>query len=274
MIKKVLTGALSAVLALSLAGCSSSSSSAKSSSASGNGNDHLARIKEAGKLTIGLEGDWQPFSYHDKDDKLVGYDVEVSKNIAKKLGVKANIVEGPWDGLLTGLSTGTYDVVVNGVDITDDRKKTFDFSDPYAYDHTVLVTRTDNTDIHSFEDLKGKTTANSVGSTYEAVGEKYGATVQGVDDLTKCMELVENKSVDAMVNAETSVRDYLKTTGKTDLEIRAKMKEATPYAIPLKKGKDNDSLRKAINKALKEMRDDGTLKKLSEKYFGADLTNE
>lgn len=274
MIKKILTGALTAVLAVSLAGCSSGASSNKGSAASSGGDDHLARIKDAGELKIGLEGDWQPFSYHDENDKLVGYDVEVSQNIARKLGVKADIVEGPWDGLLTGLSTGTYDVVVNGVDITDDRKKTFDFSDPYAYDHTVLVTRTDNTTIHSFEDLKGKTTANSVGSTYEAVGEKYGATVQGVDDLTKCMELVENKSVDAMVNAETSVRDYLKTTGKTDLEIRAEMKEATPYAIPLKKGKDNDSLRKAINEALQDMRDDGTLKKLSEKYFGADLTNE
>lgn len=88
------------------------------------------------------------------------------------------------------------------------------------------------------------------------------------------MDLVENKSVDAMVNAQTSVQDYLKTTGKTDLEIRAVMDDATPYAIPLKKGKDNDSLRKAINKALKEMRDDGTLAKLSDKYFGADLTNK
>lgn len=272
--KKLVTGTLAALLSLSLVGCSSSSSAGSTASGSSSSDDHLARIKDAGEITVGLEGDWQPFSYHDSDDKLVGYDVEVAKNIADKLGVKANIVEGPWDGLLTGLSTGTYDIVVNGVDITDDRKKTFDFSDPYAYDHTVLVTRTDNTDIHSFEDLKGKTTANSIGSTYEAIGEQYGATVEGVDDLTKCMDLVENKSVDAMVNAQTSVQDYLKTTGKTDLEIRAVMDDATPYAIPLKKGKDNDSLRKAINDALKEMREDGTLAKLSDKYFGADLTNE
>ena len=103
--KKLLAGLLSATMVFTLAGCGSSK-------------DHLATIQDKGEITIGLEGDWQPFSYHDKDDQLIGVDVEVAKNIAKKLGVKANIVEGKWDGLLTGLSTGTYDLVINGVDIT------------------------------------------------------------------------------------------------------------------------------------------------------------
>ena len=146
--KKLLAGLLSTAMVFTLAGCGSSK-------------DHLAAIQDKGEITIGLEGDWQPFSYHDKDDQLMGVDVEVAKNIAKKLGVKANIVEGKWDGLLTGLSTGTYDLVINGVDITKEREKKFDFSTPYAYDHTVLVVRNDNTAITSFDDLKGKTTANS-----------------------------------------------------------------------------------------------------------------
>lgn len=197
---------LAAVMGLSLAGCGSKSSSEE---------DHLARIKSAGKLVVGLEGDWQPFSYHDKDDNLCGVDVEVAENIAKKLGVEVEIVEGKWDGLLTGLSTGTYDLVINGVDITDEREKTYDFSDPYVYDKTVLVVRDDNTDIKSFEDLKGKTTANSIGSTYMEVGEKYGAEVQGVDDLSKCMDMVKNGTVNATVNAATSINDYIKTTGET-----------------------------------------------------------
>ena len=180
--KKLLAGLLSAAMTFTLAGCGSSK-------------DHLATIQDKGEITIGLEGDWQPFSYHDKDDKLMGVDVEVAKNIAKKLGVKANIVEGKWDGLLTGLSTGTYDLVINGVDITKEREKKFDFSTPYAYDHTVLVVRNDNTTITSFDDLKGKTTANSIGSTYMELGEDYGATVKGVDDLTKCMDLVKSGGV-------------------------------------------------------------------------------
>jgi L-cystine transport system substrate-binding protein len=261
--KKIFSLVLAGALGLSLVGCSSSESE-----------DHLAQIQSDGKITIGLEGDWQPFSYHDEDDNLVGLDVEVAKEIADRLGVEADIVEGPWDGLLTGLDTGTYDIVVNGVDVTDERKETFNFSDPYAYDHTVLVVNESNTDINSFEDLNGKTTANSIGSTYMELGEQYGATVQGVDDLTKCMDLVKNGGADATINAATSINDYLNTTGDTSFKIVAESSEATPYAIPMKKGKDNKTLRKAINKALKEMRKDGTLAKISEKYFGEDLTNE
>ena len=259
--KKLLAGLLSAAMVFTLAGCGSSK-------------DHLATIQDKGEITIGLEGDWQPFSYHDKDDKLVGVDVEVAKNIAKKLGVKANIVEGKWDGLLTGLSTGTYDLVINGVDIRKEREKKFDFSTPYAYDHTVLVVRNDNTTITSFDDLKGKTTANSIGSTYMELGEDYGATVKGVDDLTKCMDLVKSGGVDATINAATSINDYLQTTKDSSFKIVGQSKESTPYAIPMVKGDDNASLKKAVNKALKELKEDGTLSKISIKYFGEDLTKE
>ena len=260
--KRLAKLALALMMGLTVAGCKAEKDE-----------DHLTRIKSAGKLVVGLEGDWQPFSYHDKDDKLCGVDVEVAQNIAKKLGVDVDIVEGPWDGLLTGLSTGTYDLVINGVDITDERKATYDFSDPYMYDKTVLVVRDDNTDIKSFDDLKGKTTANSIGSTYMEMGEKYGATVQGVDDLTKCMDMVKNGTVNATINASTSVNDYIKTTGDTCFKIVAES-DSMPYAIPMKKGTDNETLLKAVNEALSDMRKDGTLKEISEKYFGSDLTEE
>ena len=176
--------------------------------------------------------------------------------------------------LLTGLSTGTYDLVINGVDITKEREKNFDFSTPYAYDHTVLVVRNDNTTITSFDDLKGKTTANSIGSTYMELGEDYGATVKGVDDLTKCMDLVKSGGVDATINAATSINDYLLTTKDSSFKILDLSNESTPYAIPMVKGDDNASLKKAVNKALKELKEDGTLSKISIKYFGEDLTKE
>jgi cystine transport system substrate-binding protein len=250
---------------LLLTGCSSGSAASSSE-------DHLARIKKAGKITVGLEGDWQPFSYHDDSDKLVGFDVEVAQNIAEILGVKADIIEAPWDGLFAGETAGTYDIVVNGVDVTEERKNTYDFTDPYAYDHTVLVVSTDNTEIKGFEDLAGRTTANSIGSTYMEIGESYGAEVKGVDTLAETMSMVINSQVDATINAETSVQDYLMTTGETKIHVVARMDEATAYAIPLVKGSDNDSLRTAINDALKQMRDSGRLAELSRKYFGADLT--
>ncbi|MQN01744.1 MAG: amino acid ABC transporter substrate-binding protein [Lachnospiraceae bacterium] len=241
---------------------------------SGTGADHLAKIKSAGKISVGLEGDWQPFSYHDKNDKLVGYDVEVAQNIAKRLGVKAEIHEAAWDGLFAGMDSGRYDMVVNGVDITKERQQKYDFTDPYAYDHTVLIVKKGNTDIKSFKDLKGKTTANSIGSTYQEIGEKYGATVKGVETLADTLRMVANKQVDASINASTAFGDYMKTNPSAPLEVAATAKEATEYGIPLEKGQNNDTLRSAINKALKEMRSDGTLKKLSIKYFGSDFTHE
>ena len=276
----VLAGTLTA--ALLLAGCASSSGSGttatgstESSSASdteSTSDDHLARIKSAGKITVGLEGDWQPFSYHDDDDNLVGYDVEVAQNIASHLGVEADLVEGPWDGLFAGMDSGRYDIVVNGVDVTPDRQEKYDFSDPYAYDHTVLIVRDDNTDITSFEDLDGKTTANSIGSTYQEIGEQYGATVSGVDTLVETLQMVQNGQVDATLNAATSFGDYMKTNPDAPLKIAATSEEATSYAIPMEKGDDNATLLAAVNDALSAMREDGTLASLSEKYFGADLT--
>lgn len=259
--KKVSKAVLSAALLATLAGCSSKSEDTS-----------LKDVQSAGKLKIGLEGDWQPFSYHDEDDNLVGYDVEVATKVAEKLGVKAVITEGPWDGLLTGLDTGVYDVVVNGVDVTPERSETFDFTDAYAYDHIDLVVKKDNTTITSFEDLKGKKSANSTGSTYAEMGEEYGATVSNVPTLAETMELVLNGTVDATINADTSIQDYLNTTGEKGLKVVVQDDEATEYAIPVKKG--NTSLKEAINDALKELREEGTLKELSIKYFGADLTEK
>ena len=259
--KKVSKAVLSAALLATLAGCSSKSEDTS-----------LKDVQSAGKLKIGLEGDWQPFSYHDEDDNLVGYDVEVATKVAEKLGVKAVITEGPWDGLLTGLDTGVYDVVVNGVDVTPERSETFDFTDAYAYDHIDLVVKKDNTTITSFEDLKGKKSANSTGSTYAEMGEEYGATVSNVPTLAETMELVLNGTVDATINADTSIQDYLNTTGEKGLKVVAQDDEATEYAIPVKKG--NTSLKEAINDALKELREEGTLKELSIKYFGVDLTEK
>ncbi len=199
-----------------------------------NGDDHLAKILAAGKITVATEGEWSPFTYHDADtNELVGFDVEAAKEIASRLGVEAEFKEGDFDGGLTGVSQGTFDMMANGVDVTPDREQTFDFTDPYAYDHAVLVTKSDNEAIKTFDDLKGKTTANSVGSTYAAMGEQYGATVVNVPTLGETMELVLNGTADATINANTSVQDYFNTTGEKGLKVAATDPETTSYAIPL-----------------------------------------
>ena len=263
---------------LTLSGCSNSSTSTAASSgassAAGSTADQLATIQASGKLIVALEGAWQPWSYHDESDTLVGYDVEVSRAIAEKLGVEPEYVESDWDSLFAGLDAGRFDIVCNGVEVTDERAKTYDFTTPYGYIHTALAVRKDNEDIKSFEDLKGKTTANSLASTYMELAESYGATVQGIDTLEETIQLLTAGRIDATLNADVSFYDYLNVHPDADFKLVAQTEDASHVAIPVRKGDDSASLLEAINAAIEELRADGTLKALGEKYFGQDISSE
>ena len=263
---------------LTLSGCSNSSTStaasAGASSAAGSSADQLAAIQASGKLIVALEGAWQPWSYHDESDTLVGYDVEVSRAIAEKLGVEPEYVESDWDSLFAGLDAGRFDMFCNGVEVTDERALTYDFTTPYGYIHTALAVRKDNDEIKTFEDLKGKTTANSLASTYMELAESYGATVQGIDTLEETIQLLAAGRIDATLNADVSFYDYLNVHPDADFKIVAQTEDASHVAIPLRKGDSSATLLEAVNNAIDELRADGTLKELSEKYFGQDISSE
>ena len=275
-----LMSVMAAAGVLTLAGCSSNSGSsaaasgASSSAASTGAADQLAAIQTNGKLVVALEGAWQPWSYHDESDTLVGYDVEVSRAIAEKLGVEPEYVESDWDSLFAGLDAGRFDIVCNGVEVTDERAKTYDFTTPYGYIHTALAVRKDNEAIKSFEDLKGKTTANSLASTYMELAESYGATVQGIDTLEETIQLLTAGRIDATLNADVSFYDYLNVHPDADFKLVAQTEDASHVAIPVRKGDDSASLLEAINTGIEELRADGTLKALGEKYFGQDISSE
>jgi len=236
--------------------------------------DELARIQAAGTITIAMEGTWAPWTYHDEKDELVGFDVEVGKAIAEKLGVEPVFIEGEWDGLLAGLQAGRYDIMVNGVEYTEERAQSFDFTEPYAYIRTAIIVKADNEDINSFEDLQGKTTANTISSTYTQLAESYGATTTGVDDLNQTIELLLQGRIDATLNAEVTYYDYMSVHPDAGLKIAALTEDASNVVIPTRKGEDSASLREAINQAIEELRADGTLGEISEKYFGSDITKQ
>ena len=272
---------LTAAMAASLAACGSSASSAAPAESTADtaatteaaGGDLLSQIKERGTITIAMEGTWAPWTYHDENDNLVGYDVEVGTKIAEKLGVEPQFIEGEWDGLLAGLDAGRYDIMVNGVDITPERSEKYDFSIPYAYNRTAVITKADNDSINTLDDLNGKKTANTISSTYAELAEKYGATVTGVDDLNQTFELLNSGRIDATLNAEVTFYDYTKEHPDANVKIAVLTDDANEVAIPLRKGDDTATLREAINTAIEEMRADGTMKELSEKYFGVDISS-
>ena len=266
-----LMGVMAAAGVLGLTGCSDKT--AASSTAGPAPLNKLDSIQKSGKLVVALEGAWQPWSYHDSSDTLVGYDVEVSRAIAEKLGVEPEYVESDWDSLFAGLDAGRYDMVCNGVEVTEERAKTYAFTTPYGYIHTALAVRKDNEDIHSFEDLKGKTTANSLASTYMELAESYGATVQGIDTLEETIQLLTAGRIDATLNADVSFYDYLNVHPDADFKLVAQTAEASHVAIPVLKSEDTAYL-DALNAAIEELRADGTLKTLSEKYFGQDISSE
>lgn len=233
----------------------------------------LKDVLEKGKLVAGMEGDWAPWSYHDTEtDEVIGFDADTARAIGEKLGVEVEIVEAPWESLFAGLDDGRYDIVVNGVEVTDERSEKYDFSEPYAYIHTALVVRSDNEDIKSFEDLAGKKTVNSIGSTYMELAESYGASAAGVSTLNDTIQNIIDGRADATLNADVSIYDYLNQQPDANIKIVATTEEASHVAIPIRKGEDTASFEEAVNAAIQELKEDGTLAELSEKYFGSDVT--
>ncbi len=256
-----------------LSGCGDKSSAEATPAATSSSQDLLDQIRAKGTIVIATEGTWSPWTFHDEKGNLTGYDIELGRLIAKHLGVKPQFVEGKWDGLLAGISSGRYDIMINGVDITPEREKAFSFTQPYAYNKTVVVTRASDTAIQSMQDLKGKVTANTISSTYAEVAERYGAKVTGVDDLNQTFELLLSGRIDATLNAEVVFYDYKRVHPTAEVKIAAVSDEMTSVGIPLKK-EGTEKLREEINKALTQLHQSGELSKLSQQFFGTDISRK
>lgn len=234
--------------------------------------DLLARIQEKGVITIAMEGNWAPWTYEDENGTLMGFEVEVSTAVAEKLGVTPEYVLGEWDGLLAGVQSGRYDLMSNGVGYTEERAQAYYFSTFYAFNRTALVVRGDNEEIKSLEDLKGKTTCNSANSTYQLIAEAYGATVKDVESLAGTIDELLAGRVDATLNAEVSINDYMKEQPDANIKIVAFDYDVEQVGMIMPYGEDSATLQEAINQALAELAADGTLAEISNKYFGMDIT--
>lgn len=232
----------------------------------------LKDIQDAGVIKIGTEGTYKPFTFHDDKGtgKLTGFDIEVAEAVAKELGVKAEFVETEWDAIFAGLDSGRFDMIANQVSINDERTARYDFSTPYTISPGVIVVKADDDSIKSFADLKGKRTAQTLTSNWYEVAEKEGAEVESVEGWAQAVTLLKQGRVDATVNDVLTFLDWQNTEGDDSLKIAVESDEVSTNALTFRKG--GDDLVEAVDEALADLTADGTLAKISEKYFGEDVT--
>ncbi|WP_199508431.1 MULTISPECIES: amino acid ABC transporter substrate-binding protein [unclassified Psychrobacter] len=259
-----------------LAACNQSGNTDTAADASKDaGSDLLQRIDNGGTITVGTEGTYPPFTYHDESGKLTGYDVEVTRAVADKLGVDVDFKETQWDAMLAGLDSERFDMVANQVALTTpEREAKYDKSTAYSWSGAVVLAKKEDNRYNAWESIKGLRSAQSLSSNYGELAEKYGATVVPVDGMAQAVELVKQDRADLTMNDELAVLDYLKKTPNSGLEIKLKAPaaEKTGSGIILRKG--NEDVLNKINDAMAELEQDGTLTKISEEFFGADISKQ
>ncbi|MFJ2542705.1 amino acid ABC transporter substrate-binding protein [Microbacterium sp. NPDC087589] len=257
------------VAAAALTACSGSTAPAESSSSEGGSDFGLVND---GVLTVATEGTYRPFSFHDDGGTgdLTGFDVEIIEAVAEKLDLEVEFQETQWDAIFAGLDAGRFDVIANQVSINEQRQEKYLFSAPYTVSPGVIVVAEDDDSISSFDDLEGKTTAQSLTSNWYELATESGATVEGVEGWAQAVELLRQGRVDATVNDMLTFLDYETTNSPSGLKIAAETDEAGEQAFVFTK--DKTDLVEAIDGALDELRADGTLAEISDKYFGEDVT--
>ena len=234
--------------------------------------DLLATAKARGSLKIAMEGTYPPFNFKDqKSGQLAGYDVEVATLLAKRMGLKPEFVTTEWSAILAGLAAGRYDVIISQVGINPKRELAFDFSIPYTYSSPQLIVRKGDTARYtSLADLKGKKVGVGQGSVFEQQAKAVpGITVKSYPAAPENLQDLAFGRVDAALNDSLMVA-YLLSNSKLPIKAGARVGNVERMGIPFQKG--NPPFKAAVNKALAEAAADGSLKKISVKWFGTDVS--
>ncbi|MCP1660540.1 transporter substrate-binding domain-containing protein [Neisseria perflava] len=275
MLKKLMMGA---AVVLLLAACGKDGGSAPAQGNAPAADAHaplIDKINNKQTLTVGTMGTYSPFSYHDQSGKLTGYDVEVTRAVADKLGLQVEFKETPWDAMMNGLKSGRFDLVANQVALTSpERQATFDKAEPYSWSGKMLVARNDHAPVAKLEDIKGVKTAVMLSSNYDEVARKLGADVVHTDTMAQGLMIVQQKRAELTLNDELSLLDYLKQNPNSGLKYvwRSPAEEKLGAGLVINKG--NEAALAKINEAMKALQDDGTLKKLSIQFFGEDVSHK
>lgn len=278
---KLISLILSLVLLLgAFAGCSSADQPTNDNtvtpSASDNKteepNDQLAAIQKAGKLVVGIEGTYPPFTYHDPDtNELIGLDIEIAKAIGEKLGVEVEFVESAWDSLMPGMDSGRLDTIINDVGVSDERKEKYDFTDTYLYIPKQVVVKGDNEEIKGEDDLEGKKIATTATNVFNPWFEQRGAVIVGIDTPAEAASLLLSGRADFVNFDPLVLKSYLDEHPDADMKVAFVIPDSyEQIAIPVRKGETR--LLEAFDQALDELLADGTLTEISNRYVNGDYT--
>ena len=223
-------------------------------------------------VRVGTEGTYPPFTYRDpRSNQLTGFDIEVIEAVAKQAGWKLDFVTSTFDAVFPALDSKRIDVVANQVTINPERQARYAFSEPYTYSRGVIVVAKGTTGITTLGDLKGKTTAQSETSNWAQVARDAGAKVQSVEGFAQAAALLKQGRVDAIVNDNIAVLDYLASTKSTDVRIAGNAgNEISRQALTFRKS--DGALRDEADAALAKLQANGTLAKISKSYFDADVS--
>ncbi len=253
--KKFLMGALMLTAAFLGAGCGDSKNvSAKSAS------------PVPSVIRVGSETTFPPFEFV-KDDKYVGFDLDLADALCKKMGRQMEFKSMGFDALIPAVQSGQIDLIAAGLDATPDKERQVAFSDPYfTQNGYIIVVRKENTAIKDWGDLKGKTVGAQVGTHQVKLAQEAKATVKQMDSNAQAFMELQTKTIDALVIDQPVGMYYLKQGGDKELKIVGSSKNANGMVFAVKK--ENKELLAAVNQALKELKADGTYDKIFEKWFG------
>ncbi len=226
---------------------------------------------QKGVLKIGMEGTYAPFTYKDASGNLTGFDVDIARAVAAKLGLKAEFVLTEWSGILAGLQANKYDVIVNQVGITAERQKTIGFSKPYAYSSPqIIVKKTGSFAPKTLADLKGKRVGVGLGSNFEkSLRDAGGINVVTYPGAPEYLADLAAGRLDAAYNDRLLVGYLIKSQ---NLPVRGAGVIGDPEAVGIAMKKTNTSLKTAVDRALLQLKADGTYAKISRKWFGQDVS--
>ncbi len=236
--------------------------------------DLLDKVRQQGTLRVAMEGTYPPFNFKDqKTGELSGYDADVARLLAAKLGVKPVFVTTEWSAILAGLAAGKYDVIISQVGITAKRMETFAFSDPYTYSSPQLIVRKgDTTAYANLSDLKGKKVGVGQGSVFELQAKGVpGIDVRSYPAAPENLQDLAVGRIDAALNDSLMVA-YLLNNSRLPLKAGARLGNVERMGVTFQK--NNPKFNDAINKALHDIGADGSLKRASERWFGVDVSHQ